>query len=390
MPNLKKPMHEPISYKGVTATFTFLAITIVANIYMMIPLTNDLHHLFTASTTPMAWASSIFMLFYAFGLLIFGPLSLRFRPKQIILFGLVALIICTSTLAFVSTIHSLLIIRALQGFFAASFAPVAFTYLLEQFPPEKRLLPLALMNSGFLAAGIFGQFMGASLLLLYDWTIMFLIFSAIYLIGFFLVVCYVPQTKTPKLRQNLLSTWTKMFALILKRPLRYTYLITITLLLSFVSYYASVGEHLKVVHQTNEQQILFFRACGLIGMFVIPFLNDVSKKFGYINLLIIGLCASIAGLAVELFFTPLGASYISSILFVSGIAVVIPVIVHLIGTLDHSYKSEAVSLYTFILLIGAALGSIIASLTSPKTMYMIVIALLVMDLMVVSLLKRYL
>ncbi|NWO14133.1 MULTISPECIES: MFS transporter [Virgibacillus] len=63
------------------------ALVVVSAVYIVIPITDTLTSYFTISAQKASWISSIFSVFYAFGFLVFAPLSQKYGKKQIIVIG---------------------------------------------------------------------------------------------------------------------------------------------------------------------------------------------------------------------------------------------------------------------------------------------------------------
>ncbi|EPX76393.1 hypothetical protein Salmuc_02895 [Salipiger mucosus DSM 16094] len=144
---------------------TFLMLTaliVVGQLYLTIPLSEDIAELFRTDLSAAAWAGTAFGLAYAAGFLVWGPLSDRFGRRIILLCGLVATTMATALLGAAGSIGWFLAGRALQGFVASSFPPVALSLVAEALPPERRPLGVSLISFAFLAAAPVAQFAGVS------------------------------------------------------------------------------------------------------------------------------------------------------------------------------------------------------------------------------------
>jgi MFS transporter, YNFM family, putative membrane transport protein len=83
-------------------------------------------------------------------------------------------------------------------------------------------------------------------------------------------------------------------------------------------------------------------------------------KFGVNYILRSGIVMAILGLAVLGVCTNLSLLIVMSVIFVGGISITVPTLIVMVGQFGGEYRGVAVSLYTFILFIGATLGPIIA------------------------------
>lgn len=87
----------------------------------------------------------------------------------------------------------------------------------------------------------------------------------------------------------------------------------------------------------------------------------LSKRLGMLNILSFGLiCASVGALIIGIS-NYVELSIVMSIVFVFGITVSLPMIVSFIGTCAGKQSGNAMTLYTFVLFIGATLGPIVCN-----------------------------
>ncbi|CAL9474196.1 Multidrug export protein EmrB [Streptomyces sp. enrichment culture] len=120
--------------------------------YVVLPLFEPMSHSFGTSAGSMTWLATGFGLAYAMGFLFSGPLSDRYGPRQVILYGLLATTVTTLLTALASGLGTGIALRVLQGVTASSFAPAAFSCIATRVAPERRAVALSCATSGFLAA----------------------------------------------------------------------------------------------------------------------------------------------------------------------------------------------------------------------------------------------
>ncbi|WP_113926606.1 MFS transporter [Bacillus sp. P14.5] len=151
-----------------------MGIFVACNIYTLIPMYEAVAVSISIRAEQVVLAGSIFTFCYAGGLFLFGGISDVVGRKTVIVFGIGISALATGAVALSGDEWSLYLTRGLQGFFLGSFAPVAFAYCYELFESKKRTLLLALINSGFLAAGILGQIISSSLSGWFGWQTVFI------------------------------------------------------------------------------------------------------------------------------------------------------------------------------------------------------------------------
>lgn len=371
----------PFSLSLITFLLAFCGLIIVSNIYTMIPIHKELSAAFQVPEIKAAWASSVFSICYAVGFLVFGPLSERYGRKQVIVVGLAALAVCTFITGFVHTIGLLLILRAVQGFVAATFAPVALAYVFETYPPEKRATTIAMISTGFLMSGIFGQVASSWITRSFGWSYVFLIFSITYLIAFLLVWRILPLSPGKNPNLSLLTIWKQTFELFRKPNLVTCYMITFTLLLSFVGMYASLGHYLVGEFGLRAEQLLGIRSMGILGMILSPLAGKLITRFGLKRVLVGGLISAFGGLLLEWGMSTLILVNVASVIFVAGISIVVPTLINIVGILGGQARGGAVALYAFILFLGASAGPVIAQLGTFEVVVLILAGILLVSVL---------
>lgn len=347
-------------YSLVTAILFWCGLVVVSSLYVTIPLVSIFVDAFKVSAAQAAWTSSAFSLFYALGFLFFGPLSDRYGRKQIILFGLCTLTIVSPLVGCVDSLPALIALRGLQGIAAAAFAPSALAHVVEIFPVEKRVTAIGFVSTGFLMAGIVGQVFSSFISQQLSWNSVFYYLGGAYFITTILAVLFIPKGEVQNKDGRILATFKQMVMVFKKRSLLFCYIITVTLLLSFVGMYTAFGNYLTTEFNLHNQQILYIRSVGIMGMFFSPFAGRLVGKFSMYHVLRGGIALAVTGLAVLGFSSNLPFLIIMSVVFIAGISITVPTLISLVGQLEGQARGIAVTLYTFILFIGATLGPIVA------------------------------
>jgi MFS family permease len=335
---------------------TIISILVASNIYTLIPIYGEVADSLYISSGDVVIAGSLFTLFYAGGLLSFGPISDYAGRKNILVFGLLASSFTTLAVGFSTDTVSLWLTRSIQGFTLATFASVVFTYSFDLFPLKQRTLLVVLINTGFLIAGIFGQLISSTLTQLFTWKSVFIFFSSCYLILF--VLAFFILTDAPKSKKEQEPFWHIYLSLLKDSRLIKCYLIASTLLFSVIAFYDALSRFFP--GQSNE--LFLIRTAGLLGASVSLFTGKLIERKGEIKTLALGLVIGVISLAAMLFFNSVVELIALSILFISCISLAIPTVITLVGTYGGKQRSKALSLYSFILLIGASFAPTIAVL----------------------------
>lgn len=139
-----------------------IALSVVTQLYILLPVNDVVLALFNKATLQnIGNLTSLFGLFYAFGLLFWGVISDKTKKEHVLMLGLFILSIITYVLPIIKEYNHILIARCLQGFFAASFPPVAISWLTENLGDSLKTKAISFISCAFLLAGTIGQWYGS-------------------------------------------------------------------------------------------------------------------------------------------------------------------------------------------------------------------------------------
>jgi YNFM family putative membrane transporter len=379
------------------ALITFLlfwtAIVVLSSLYITIPLLSVFSTSFNVSAGQAAWAGSIFSIFFSAGCLFFGAISDRYGKKNVMVIGLLCLSIITFCVGLADSFSWLLIMRALQGAAAATFSPVALTYIGIMYPPVKRVTTIGIISSGFLIAGIIGQLFSSFIVSIMDWNTVFFYLSILYMITTALFFFILPKDQITQENKNIFAIVKKFKIPFQHKPLILCNCIAIIVLLSFVGMYTALGHYLSTAYGFNDQEIFYVRAAGIFGILLSPFTGKFAQRFDIKKVLSSGFIFAILGLLIIGLSSNQYLVIAMSIVFVAGVALIVPSMLALVGQFGGKEKGIATSIYTFILFIGASIGPLLAayilSTGYPKLPFIIFACLLGIGLLITVMIFSY-
>jgi EmrB/QacA subfamily drug resistance transporter len=104
-----------------------------------------------------------------------GGLADRFGHKRVFLWGLGLFTLTSLLCAIAPSLEALIFFRVLQGAGAAAIAPTSLAIVLDSFPAEKRATGVGLWGAAAAAAAATGPTLGAALVELDSWRLVFLV-----------------------------------------------------------------------------------------------------------------------------------------------------------------------------------------------------------------------
>ncbi|MFR5265425.1 MFS transporter [Clostridium sp.] len=358
------------NYNLVMLLLLWGGIVVMSSLYMTIPLIHIFSNYFNSNISNATLTSSVFSIFFAIGCLFYGAISNRYGRKKVILLGLIFLSIFSLLAGFSSNLILLIIFRALQGLAAATFSPVALAYIMDFFPSDRKVLAISYISTGFLMAGILGQDISMILSDYFSWKYIFFLFSFIYILTFVILCIFIPAVPITNPNMSIINNFKDLKNVVKIKNLRYAYIISFVILLSFVYMYTSLNGLLENFN-LNNNYIVYINFIGIIGMFFSPLSNKLIKKFNNILVLRFSILLSVVSFMLLGFLNNIILLTILSILFVLGIALAVPGLISIIGLLGGKHRANALSLHTFILFLGTSLAPILSTYITNNFGYLV-------------------
>lgn len=351
---------------GIMLLLAIGAVLVVSLLYITIPLLPVLSGAFGADQSRVVWVGSAFGFAYAFGNIVFGTWSDRARRQHILAGGLFALVVSSVMVSLSPSLDLLIALRTVQGFMAASFPPVALAYVGDVFPPRLRPVVISMIGCGFLLSGVLGQLYAGAAVQLAGWRWTFGILAACYLM---LALCALrlPAGAEPADKVSLKAAVLRLFGLFKIVPLLAAYTVSVSLLLSFVAMYAGLGPHLAGAFGIGAHGLMWIRIAGIPGILLSLVAGQLIKRCGASRVLMAGLLIAAAGIAAEALAAAVLPLVLSSVVFVSGIAIAVPGIIVLVNQLGAHARGSAVALYGCFIFVGASIGPILSSALSAHS-----------------------
>jgi MFS transporter, YNFM family, putative membrane transport protein len=349
----------------VVTVLSLCALLVLSQLYLAIPLIPIIQQEFNVSSVTATWITSTFAFAYAFGFLIFGPLCERFGCKVLLVPGLSMLALITVAVGASPSFEILVKFRILQGFVAATFAPIALVYVSEVLPASTRATGIACVSTGFLLAGIFGQVYSSIVILNFGWRWIFWFLAIAYAVAAFTIAYRFPDNVSKKSTKSIFNIYKNMIFLLKESHLIAAYAAALVVLLSFVSMYSGLESYLVSRYEISQSNLLLIRIAGIPGMLLAPFSSSFIKQWGSKNVVIAGLVLASVGLGLEAISSQLFILVLSSTIFVAGISVTMPSLIALISSIATGASGSALALYTFVLFLGASFGPLVTNVLHP-------------------------
>lgn len=336
-----------------------LALFVPAQLYLAIPLSPTFGEAFGVGDAAAVWAGSAFAIAYAVGFLVFGPLSDQVGRRAVLVVGTVATAAATAAAGVATGWEVFLACRALQGFAAASFAPVALVLVAERVGPERRAAAMTAVTGGLLGAGVVGQAVGA--LAVDAWRLPFWVGAAGYAATALVLARLLPPDR-PVAPTSWRGAPRTMARLATTRATVAVFASAPTVFGGFVAVYAVLGPHLAATTGITASGQVGVRAVGAVALVVAPVVSGLLSRRGPRHLPVAGFLTAAVGMLVAL----AGAdrpevAVAGSVVVVAGMGLAVPGLVGLLHTLVPTAAGSAIAVNTCLLFVGAALAQPVAA-----------------------------
>lgn len=181
------------------------------------PLTIDLYlpalptmvDIFSTTESMVNLTLSSYFVTYAIGLLFWGPLSEKFGRKPILLIGIGAYMLSSIACAAAGSIEHLIGSRVLQAFAGSAITVVSTAIVKDMFEGREREKIMATIMSLVIIAPMVAPVLGAFLLKVASWRMMFVTLAVFGAFASILAMCY-RETLQSQYTGSLARSWTRL------------------------------------------------------------------------------------------------------------------------------------------------------------------------------------
>lgn len=332
------------------------ALLVLSQLYMTIPLLEEMAQRYTVSTDATAWVGLAFGLGFAVGNLVFVLFAERIDRRWLMAIGLIGVATTAAAASVVPNLPALVVTRGLGGFFAAAFPPLALAYLAHTMPRRVVPISLAIVSSCFLLAGIVGQAYGLASNWLFGWESVFLLPVPI-LVLLAGVVLALPAGATYQTAEPFL---TRLVGLARNPVLLAAYAVAITLLLALVAMYSGLsGAAALRSEPIGALGALLLRLPGLPGVLLGAFAGPAVRRYGGHRVGTVALSIAATGLALEALAGSLWLLMVGSAIFMAGLSAAVASVIAVVSEAGAAARGTALSANGFFIGVGASLAPLL-------------------------------
>lgn len=293
----------------------------------------------------------------AIGLMFTGPLSDAVGRKPVMVVALLLAAICTLICAFMTSWHSILLMRALIGLSLSGVAAVGMTYLSEEIHPSFVAFSMGLYISGNSIGGMSGRLVTGVLTDFFSWRIALAVIGLFALAAAFMFWRILPASthfRASSLRPHTLLINFRLHWHDKGLPLLFAE--GFLLMGSFITMFNYIGYRLLAdPYHLSQAAVGLLSVVYLTGSYSSPKAGSLTTRFGRGPVLLFSILIMLAGILITTL-APLAAIFIGMMLFTAGFFAAHSVASSWIGRRARRAKGQASSLYLFCYYVGSSVA----------------------------------
>ena len=263
-----------------------LLLPLLASILSVSPLAVDMYlpampTLAEHFNTPMSMVQnslSIYLLGYALGLILFGPMADKHPRRTLVLLGIGGFFIASLLLPFVSNIEQFLTVRFFQAF-VSSAATVVVPGAVREYYGKDTAKGLSYVSMIMMLAPMIAPSIGSVLLLAHSWQLIFYVLAAYSLIVLLLVSYYLPNSsdvvlpKGPAVKKTEMSFIQRYKIVLSNAEARLDIISSMMISLAFFAYITAIPFVYLTIFDVSEYTFSLLFALNILALMTAHFTN---------------------------------------------------------------------------------------------------------------------
>jgi len=263
-----------------------LLLPLLASILAVSPLAVDMYlpampTLAEHLNTPMSMVQnslSIYLLGYALGLILFGPMADKHPRRNLVLLGIGGFFIASLLLPFVSNIEQFLTVRFFQAF-VSSAATVVVPGAVREYYGKDTAKGLSYVSMIMMLAPMIAPSIGSMLLLAHSWQLIFYVLAAYSLIVLVLVSYYLPNASDVSLPEGpvvkkIEMSFIQRYKIVLSNAeARLDIISSMMIALAFFTYITAIPFVYLTIFEVSEYTFSLLFALNILALMMAHFTN---------------------------------------------------------------------------------------------------------------------
>lgn len=332
---------------GLVVILGLLAMLMPLSIDMYLPALPQIAREFSVSAGSVQMTLNAYILGFALGQLVYGPLADSFGRKPVIAVGTLIFAIAAGACAMAQTIDQLIVLRFMHGLSAAAGSAVISALMRDTYSKEEFSRMMSFVMLVTTIAPLLAPIVGGWLLLIWSWHAIFWTISAAAVITTVMVVTQIKETLPHDKRQKFnLRTTLRNFLSLFRHKRVFSYMLASGFSFAGLFSFLNAGPFVYIeLNHISPQDFGYYFALNVVFLFLMTLLNSrCVRRFGPLVMFRLGLLIQftmgvwmVIVSALNLGFLPLVfgvAMFIGCVAMVSSnaMAVILEEFPHMAGT----------------------------------------------------------
>ncbi|WP_340614973.1 Bcr/CflA family multidrug efflux MFS transporter [Xenorhabdus thailandensis] len=317
------------SYLGLVLILGLLSMLMPLAIDMYLPSMPTIAENFGVNDGLVQMTLSSYILGFAIGQMIYGPMSDSLGRKPVILGGVIVFAISSAACALAQDIDTFISMRFLHGFSAAAAGVVINALMRDRFTKEEFSRCMSFVTLVMIIAPLLAPMLGGILMVWFNWHAIFWSIALVAVIAFVLVALFIEETLPKEKRQKFhLKTTLKQFVMLFRQRQVLCYILASGFSFAGMFSFLSVGAFVYIkLNGVPAQHFGYYFGLNIIFLFIMATINSQCvRKYGPLKMLHIGLFVQFVMGLWLLFSTLFDLGFISLVMgvaiYISGISMI--------------------------------------------------------------------
>ncbi|MCG3461250.1 Bcr/CflA family multidrug efflux MFS transporter [Xenorhabdus bovienii] len=385
---------QRLSYLGLVLILGLLSMLMPLAIDMYLPSMPTIATNFGVDAGRVQMTLSSYILGFAIGQMVYGPMSDSLGRKPVIVGGVIVFAIASAACALSQDIDTFISMRFLHGFSAAAASVVINALMRDMFTKDEFSRSMSFVTLVMIIAPLLAPMLGGLMMVWFNWHAIFWSISIAGVITAFLVAFFIRETLPKERRQRFnLKTIFNQFAMLFRQRQVLFYILASGFSFAGMFSFLSAGAFVYIdLNGVSAQHFGYYFGLNIIFLFIMTMINSQCvRKYGASKMLHFGVFVQFVMGLWLLFSTVLDLGFISLVIgvaiYISGIsmitsnamAVVLDDYPHMAGTVASLAGTIRFSIAA---LVGTILSSISAKSAWPMVGSMALCVILAMLLII--------
>jgi DHA1 family bicyclomycin/chloramphenicol resistance-like MFS transporter len=223
---------------------------------------------------------SVYLLGYALGLILFGPMADKYSRRKMVLFGISGFLIASLLLPFVSNIEQFLSLRFIQAFISSA-ATVIVPGTIREYYKQNTAKGLSYVSMIMMLAPMLAPSIGSILLAIHNWQLIFYALTFYSVIILLLVAKYLPEVvRANAVKDKKNSFLTRYKIVFSNHEARLDIISSMVISLAFFAYITAIPFVYLTVFNISEFSFSLLFGINVVGLMSAHFINTrlVTRK----------------------------------------------------------------------------------------------------------------